>query len=195
MPRLNALSILVAHHHLAKAVSCCIPSLRSSSRLFAGPGSSKLWLCSCWFTHVKDHDISESLLGCSWLSLLGLIHALRHTNELKLDATLGLCHGRSVPDRLLFAFVLDVGEKLALLPFFLLALLLQNLLCLLVSLLLFLLDFSLSVEQSLLVLLLLFNVLSHDLLSLVLQVLDLLSSYVLVLHLLHFLFFFYALDT
>ena len=96
---------------------------------------------------------------------------------------------------MLFAFVLDVSEKLALLPLFLLALPFQNLLCLLISLFLFLLDFALSVEQSLLVLLLLFNVLSHDFLTLVLQVLDLLSSYVLVLHLLHFLLFLYALDT
>ena len=191
MPRLNALSILVAHHHLAKAV---IRSLGSGCLFFAGPSCSRFGFCG-GFTHVKDHYVSKSLLSRRRLSLLGLIHALRHSNEFKLDATLGLCHGRSVPDRLLFAFVLDVSEKLALLPLFLLALLFQDLLCLLVSLLLFLLDFSLSVEQSLLVLLLLFNVLSHDLLSLVLQVLDLLSSYVLVLHLLHFLFFFYALDT
>lgn len=195
MPRLNALCILVTHHHRAKAVSYCIPRLGSCSRFFARPGSSKLWLRSCGFAHVKDHDISKSLSGCCWLSLLSLIHALRHTNEFKLDATLGLCHGRSVPDRLLFAFVLDISEKLTLLPLFLLALPFQNLLCLLISLFLFLLDFALSVEQSLLVLLLLFNVLSHDFLTLVLQVLDLLSSYVLVLHLLHFLLFLYALDT
>ena len=191
VPRLDALSILVAHHHFAKAV---IRSLGSGCLFFAGPSCSRFGFCG-GFTHVKDHYVSKSLLSRRRLSLLGLIHALRHSNEFKLNATLGLCHGRSVPYCLLLAFVLDVGEEFALLSLFFLALLFENLLSLLISLLLFLLDFPFSVEQTLLVLLLLFNILSHDLLAFILQFLDLLPSYVLVLHLLHFLFFLDALNT
>ena len=154
-------------------------------------GSWSLLRLSGFSTHVKNHYVIEAL--SNWdLLWHGLIHAFRHSNKFKCDATLSFCHSCAVRCSRTWLLSrwssLHFCKELSSLSLFLLLLLAQYFGVLLLFLLLLFLQLALFLMQSTFILFLLFDVIFHNFSSFLLQLLYLLSSNVFILPFLSLLF-------